>query len=137
MAKRRIPITDGLSAVDQLRIGAGGAAAGATGPASREGANAFANPTLTTAVRFLLEDLAVRIPGNSVEVRVPLFGAVQCVPGPDHRRGTPPNVVEMSAQTWLALALGELTVEQALADGKLLASGTRALEFAAVLPLVR
>jgi len=126
VAKRRIPITDGLSAVDALRAGQ-----------NREGANAFANPTLTTAVRFLLEDLAVRIPGNSVEVRVPLFGAVQCVPGPDHRRGTPPNVVEMSAQTWLALALGEETVEQALTDGRLLASGTRALEFAAVLPLVR
>jgi Bacterial SCP ortholog len=133
VAKRRIPITDGLAAVDQLRTEAGGSAAAVT----REGANSFANPTLTTAVRFLLEDLAVRIPGNSVEVRVPLFGAVQCVPGPDHRRGTPPNVVEMDAQTWLALALGEETVEQALAAGKLRASGTRALEFASVLPLVR
>ncbi|MDE2410078.1 MAG: hypothetical protein KGL72_07215 [Actinomycetales bacterium] len=133
MAKRRIPITDGLTAVDQLRAGVDGAGS----PLSREGANAFANPTLTTAVRFLLEDLAVRIPGNSVEVRVPLFGAVQCVPGPDHRRGTPPNVVEMDAKTWLALALGEETVEQALAAGRLRASGTRALEFASVLPLVR
>jgi hypothetical protein len=126
VAKRKIPITDGLAAVDQLRAGA-----------DRAGANAFENPVLTTAVRFLLEDLAVRIPGNSVEVRVPLFGAVQCVPGPDHRRGTPPNVVEMDAQTWLALALGEIAVEQALAEGKLRASGTRALEFASVLPLVR
>ena len=68
---------------------------------------------------------------------MPLFGAVQCVPGPDHRRGTPPNVVEMSAQVWLAIALGEQSVEQALAAGKLVASGTRALEFADVLPLVR
>jgi hypothetical protein len=62
---------------------------------------------------------------------------VQCVPGPDHRRGTPPNVVEMSAQTWLALALGETQVEAEAAAGKLLASGVRALEFASVLPLVR
>ena len=128
MAKRRIPITDGLAAVEKLRAEAG---------ADRSGANALANPVLTTAVRFLLEDLAVRIPGNSVEVRIPLFGAVQCVAGPDHRRGTPPNVVEMDAQTWLALALGEVQVEQALAAGKLRASGTRALEFASVLPLIR
>ena len=132
MAKRRIPITDGLAAVAKLRSLADGGEG-----LDRSGANAFANPVLTTAVRFLLEDLAERIPGNSVEVRVPLFGAVQCVPGPDHRRGTPPNVVEMSAQTWLALALGEESVEEALANGRLLASGTRALEFSSVLPLVR
>ena len=128
MAKRRIPVTDGLAAVSALRAGT---------EAERAGASARENPTLATAVRFLLEDLAERQPGNSVEVRVPLFGAVQCVAGPDHRRGTPPNVVEMSAQTWLALALGEESVEAALADGRLLASGTRALEFANVLPLVR
>jgi hypothetical protein len=127
MAKRRIPVGDGLDAVAKLRAE----------PALREGATAVGNPVLATAVRFLLEDLAQRLPGNSVEVRVPLFGAVQCVAGPDHRRGTPPNVVEMNAQTWLALALGEANVEQALAAGSLLASGTRSLEFAAVLPLVR
>jgi len=128
MAKRRIPVTDGLAAVSALRVGT---------EAERAGASARENPTLATAVRFLLEDLAERQPGNSVEVRVPLFGAVQCVAGPDHRRGTPPNVVEMSAQTWLSLALGEESVEKALAEGRLLASGTRALEFANVLPLMR
>jgi len=62
---------------------------------------------------------------------------VQCVPGPDHRRGTPPNVVEMSAQTWLALALGETDTETQVASGALIASGVRALEFASVLPLMR
>ena len=127
MAKRRISIADGMAAVDALRADA----------SLREGETAIGHPVLATAVRFLLEDLAQRIPGNSVEVRVPLFGAVQCVPGPDHRRGTPPNVVEMSAQVWLAIALGEQSVEQVLAAGKLVASGTRALEFADVLPLVR
>jgi hypothetical protein len=129
VAKRRISITDGLAAVEQLR------APGAE--KLREGSSARENELLATAVRFLLEDLAQRIPGNSVEVRVPLFGAVQCVPGPDHRRGTPPNVVEMSPQTWLAVALGEKQVGQALTEGAILASGTRALEFADVLPLVR
>jgi hypothetical protein len=132
VAKRRIPITDGLAAVQSLRAPEAGGAG-----LARAGTAAFDNPTLTTAVRFLLEDLAQRIPGNSVEVRVPLFGAIQCVAGPDHRRGTPPNVVELDAQTWLALCLGEETVEQALAAGRLRASGTRALEFAQVLPLVR
>lgn len=127
MAKRRISVTDGLAAIAQLRAE----------PALRAGETAVGNPILATAVRFLLEDLAQRVPGNSVEVRVPLFGAVQCVAGPDHRRGTPPNVVEMNAQTWLALALGETSVENAQQQGSLLASGTRALEFAAVLPLVR
>lgn len=135
MAKRRIPITEGLAAVDRLR--SGGSLDAAHVAAARAGDSASTNPTLTTAVRFLLEDLAVRIPGNSVEVRIPLFGAVQCVPGPDHRRGTPPNVVEMNAQTWLALCLGEVSVEDALADCRLIASGTRALEFAQVLPLMR
>ena len=127
MAKRRIKPIDGLAAIDAIRADS----------SLRSGDSAMTAPVLATAVRFLLEDLADRIPGNSVEVRVPLFGAVQCVPGPDHRRGTPPNVVEMSAQTWLALALGETQVEAQAAAGKLIASGVRALEFAAVLPLVR
>ena len=127
MAKRRIKPIDGLTAIDAIRAD----------PSLRNGDSALTSPILATAVRFLLEDLAERIPGNSVEVRVPLFGAVQCVPGPDHRRGTPPNVVEMSAQTWLALALGETNVDSEAARGKLVASGVRALEFASVLPLVR
>jgi hypothetical protein len=132
VAKRRIPITDGLAAVKTLRAVENGGEG-----ADRSGSTAFENPTLTTAVRFLLEDLAERMPGNSVEVRVPLFGAIQCVAGPEHRRGTPPNVAELDAQTWLQLCLGEKSVEQALAEGKLVASGTRAMDFAAVLPLVR
>lgn len=127
MAKRKIVIDDGLAALAQLR----------DDPRLREAKTAVGNPVLATAARFLLEDLAQRMPGNSVEVRVPLFGAVQCVPGPDHRRGTPPNVAEMDVQTWLALALGETTVDAALESGKLVASGTRALAFADVLPLVK
>lgn len=90
-----------------------------------------------TAVRFLLEDLAERIPGNTVEVRVPPLGATQCVQGPAHRRGTPPNVVEMSPQAWFDLAVGRLSLEQALAESLVIASGVRALEFADALPLVR
>ena len=88
----------------------------------------------TTAVRFLLEELAERFEGNSVEVRVPPLGAVQCVEGPRHTRGTPPNVVELPAELWLALALGQIEWQAALATGRVLASGTRA-DLSKMLPL--
>jgi hypothetical protein len=79
-----------------------------------------------TAVRFTLEELAEVAPGNSVEVRVPPDGAVQAVEGPRHTRGTPPNVVETDPQTWLQLATGLLTWDDAVADGRIRASGERA-----------
>jgi hypothetical protein len=81
---------------------------------------------LATAVRFLLQALAENAEGNTVEVRVPPFGAVQCIEGPRHTRGTPPNVVETDAATWLALATGSLDWNVALADGRVHASGQRA-----------
>jgi len=90
--------------------------------------------TRGTAVRFTLEELGSRAPGRSVEVRVPPFGAVQCVQGPTHTRGTPPNVVEADAETWLALATGGLEWSAALASGRLRVSGTRA-DLDALLPL--
>jgi hypothetical protein len=82
--------------------------------------------TLATAVRYLLQELAEQAEGNTVEVRVPPFGAVQCIEGPRHTRGTPPNVVETDAATWLALATGSLGWSDALAAGKVHASGQRA-----------
>ena len=88
----------------------------------------------TTAVRFLLEELASRFEGNSVEVRVPPLAAVQCVEGPRHTRGTPPNVVELSADLWLALALGQIGWPAALATGGVNASGVRA-DLSGMLPL--
>ena len=72
--------------------------------------------TLAVAVRYSLEELAKKAPGNSVEVRVPPLGVVQCVEGPRHTRGTPPNTVEMNPDTWFALATGELSWSQALAE---------------------
>lgn len=83
-------------------------------------------PVLATAVRFTLEELGTRAPGRSVEVRVPPFGAVQCIEGPRHTRGTPPNVIETDPATWLALACGRLSWEAACAAGSLRASGDRA-----------
>ena len=82
--------------------------------------------TLATAVRFLLQSLAENAEGNTVEVRVPPFGAVQCIEGPRHTRGTPPNVVETDAATWLALATGGLAWADAVAEGRVHASGQRA-----------
>ena len=87
-----------------------------------------------TAVRYLLQLLDEKAPGNSVEVRVPPFGAVQVVQGPRHTRGTPPNVIETDAATWIALATGELAWMDAVAAGRVTASGIRA-DLEGLLPL--
>ena len=83
-------------------------------------------PVFREAVRTLLAVLAERAPGRSVEVRVPPYGAVQCVPGPRHTRGTPPNVVEMDPVTWLELAVGRLGWAEAVTEGRVRVSGIRA-----------
>jgi len=81
---------------------------------------------LRAATRYSLGQLAEKVPGRTVEVRVPPFAAVQCVPGPRHTRGTPPNVVETDPLTWLDLATGQLQWEAAVAAGRVRASGQRA-----------
>jgi hypothetical protein len=92
---------------------------------------------LAAAVRLTARTLAEQAPGASVEVRVPPFVAVQCISGPRHTRGTPPNVVEADPRTWLLLATGLLDVTDASATGALRLSGSRAGEIQAWLPLVR
>ncbi len=87
-----------------------------------------------TAVRYLLQLLVEKAPGGTVEVRVPPFGAVQVIEGPRHTRGTPPNVVEMDAATWVALALGRRTWVEAVVAGQVHASGVRA-DVSPLLPL--
>ena len=96
-----------------------------------------ARAAVAAAVRLSARTLAQSAPGNSVEVRVPPWVAVQCVAGPRHTRGTPPNVVETNPRTWLLLVLGRLSFVDASAAGTLTASGTRAAEIAHWLPLVR
>ena len=81
---------------------------------------------LRDAVRALLAALSQAAPGRSVEVRVPPYGAVQCLAGPRHTRGTPPNVVETDPVTWLRLATGRLEWGRAVADGLVATSGIRA-----------
>ena len=79
-----------------------------------------------TAVRYTLEELATRAPGATVEIRVPPDGAVQAVSGPAHTRGTPPNVVQTDPVTWLELVAGMLRWSDAVATGRVRASGLRA-----------
>lgn len=91
---------------------------------------------LAAAVRLTARTLAEQAPGTSVEVRIPPFVAVQCISGPRHTRGTPPNVVEADPRTWLLVATGLLGVTDASATGALRLSGSRAGEIQTWLPLV-
>lgn len=101
--------------------------AGITVPLDRE--------ALATTTRLLADALATEAPGGSVELRIPPYAVVQCVEGPRHTRGTPPNVVETDPLSWLRLATGRLTWPDALHAAKLSASGDRA-DLSALLPLL-
>lgn len=91
-------------------------------------------PDLARAVRWTLELLRRALPGHSVEVRVPPYGAVQVMPGGRHTRGTPPHTIETDPHTWLAVATGRTSWAAAVASGAIHASGNRA-DLSAVLPL--
>ncbi|MER7072078.1 sterol carrier family protein [Terrabacter sp. NPDC000476] len=108
--RRRTPVAEGRAALT----------------ACRDSGWAADRRTTATAVRYTLEELATVAPGRTVEVRVPPHGAVQCIEGPVHTRGTPPNVIETDAATWLRLAVGELAWDDALAAARVRASGQRA-----------
>lgn len=95
----------------------------------------FPKTVLRLACKAFLDALTERAPGRSVEVRVPPFAAVQCIEGPRHTRGTPPNVVEADPTTWLRLASGRATWADAVRDGSVLASGERA-DLSSRLPLI-
>ena len=92
------------------------------------------DPKVLAGVKETLALLAERAPGRAIEVRIPPYAAVQCGEGPTHTRGTPPNTVEMDAQTWLALANGEKSWAEAMAAGLISASGIRA-DLSQLLPL--
>ncbi len=117
--RRRVPADRGLAAVR----------------AWAEAGGQVERATLATAVVHTLEELAARHPGRTCEIRVPPFGVVQAISGPRHTRGTPPNVVETDAATWLALATGTLTWPDAAASGLVRASGSRS-DLSACLPLI-
>ncbi|MCK7625425.1 maleylpyruvate isomerase family mycothiol-dependent enzyme [Streptomyces sp. RS10V-4] len=95
----------------------------------------FDRHALATTVRLLADALAAKAPGGSVEVRVPPFAVVQCVEGPRHTRGTPPNVVETDPLTWIRLATGRTDWAAAVAAAAVGASGERA-DLAGLLPVM-
>jgi hypothetical protein len=126
VSRRRIDIEEGRAALAAwLEAGV---------PASDVPASGVPRAVTATAVRYSLEEVTARAPGNSVEVRVPPFGVTQCVEGPRHTRGTPPNVIECDAATWLAMVTGRLSWADAVASGKVAASGLRA-DLSQLLPL--
>ena len=84
------------------------------------------DPHILESVKATLALLVAANPGRAIEVRIPPYAAVQCGDGPTHTRGTPPNVIEMDADTWLALAAGTTTWEAELQAGRIKASGSRA-----------
>ncbi|MFC6173533.1 sterol carrier family protein [Subtercola frigoramans] len=102
------------------------ASASASAAASAARLAGVSRDTLATAVRYSLQVLAEQAKGNTVEVRVPPFGAIQCIEGPGHTRGTPPNVVETDAETWLSLVTGRLDWAAGVQSGRVHASGQRA-----------
>jgi hypothetical protein len=90
---------------------------------------------LRLGVKHFLAVLVARHPGKSVEVRVPPYAAVQCLEGARHTRGTPPAVVETDAVTWLSIARGQVSFADAVAAGRVRASGERS-DLTPVLPLL-
>lgn len=87
------------------------------------------------AVRFCLEELSAIAPGGMVELRVPPFGATQLIAGGQHRRGTPPNVVETDPESFLKLCRGEVDFDQLVAAGKIIASGVTVFDLRELFPL--
>jgi hypothetical protein len=118
MAKPRVNPAEGQAAVAAVLSGS------------------IAREDVAGAVRYLLQLMSDAAPGHTVELRVPPFGAIQCVEGPEHTRGTPPNVVEMDSLTWIALATGSLSWAQAYDQGKISASGVRS-DLSSQLPLAQ
>ena len=81
------------------------------------------DPQIAAAVKEILDLIKDISPGKSVELRVPPYGAIQCVTGSNHRRGTPPNTVEMSGQTLFRL-INEPSLWISLCEsGEVMASG--------------
>ena len=117
-----IPAEQLRAAVEPVRAWLAGAA--------EQPPRAVVDAAVKTSARWL----AQQVPGRSVELRVPPHVAVQCVEGPRHTRGTPPNVIETDAATWLRLATGGQSWDDAVTQGHVVASGNRA-DLSSVLPL--
>ncbi|MFJ4262142.1 sterol carrier family protein [Paenarthrobacter nicotinovorans] len=134
VARRRVDISEGKAALAAWRAAVEFSGTETAGEPAAAAGTAPSRTLIATAVRYSLEEVTARAPGNSVEVRVPPFGVTQCVEGPRHTRGTPPNVIETDADTWLGLVTGRITWGEAVQSHKVTASGLRA-DLSALLPL--
>ena len=83
------------------------------------------DPEIMSQVKEILAKISKLAPGHAVELRIPPYSAIQCVEGPKHTRGTPPNVVEMSAEVLFEIAGGKINWQEAISDGRISASGER------------
>ena len=83
------------------------------------------DPEFMSQVKAILAKISKIAPGHAVELRIPPYSAIQCVEGPKHTRGTPPNVVEMSADVLFDIAGGKINWTDAISDGRISASGER------------
>ena len=83
------------------------------------------DPEIMSQVKEILAKISKIAPGHAVELRIPPYSAIQCVEGPKHTRGTPPNVVEMSAEVLFDISAGKITWSNAIGDGRISASGER------------
>ena len=83
------------------------------------------DPEIMSQVKTILAKISKIAPGHAVELRIPPYSAIQCVEGPKHTRGTPPNVVEMSAEILFDIAGGKINWTDAISDGRISASGER------------
>ena len=83
------------------------------------------DPEVMSQVKTILAKISKIAPGHAVELRIPPYSAIQCVEGPKHTRGTPPNVVEMSAEVLFDIAGGKINWPDAISDGRISASGER------------
>jgi hypothetical protein len=83
------------------------------------------DPMVLEQVKGILDMISELAPGHAVELRIPPYAAIQCVEGPKHTRGTPPNVVEMNSETLFSLSKGEIQWSAAVESGAIHASGER------------
>ena len=83
------------------------------------------DPEIMSQVKDILAKISKLAPGHAVELRIPPYSAIQCVEGPKHTRGTPPNVVEMSAEVLFEIVGGKINWPDAISDGRISASGER------------
>jgi len=80
---------------------------------------------LKSCIKEILKIIHQVSPGSSVELRIPPYGAIQCVAGGSHRRGTPPNSVEMSGEVLIKLIKNPSLWGSLCDTGEIRASGIK------------